>query len=172
VNALTQLRALYDYNAWANGRVLDAAAKVSDEDLARDLGASFGSVQGNLRHVLSAQNTWVARWTLSAPEPDPDLSSGGAIDTLRRAYEASHGAVQRYLSNLSEEDLSGDLRYTDTRGVAQHPILWTVLLHVANHGTHHRAESAMLLTSLGSAPRQLDYMFFEIERAGGAPRLT
>lgn len=30
----------------------------------------------------------------------------------------------------------------------------------------------MLLTSLGHAPRQLDYIFFELERAGAPPRLT
>lgn len=29
----------------------------------------------------------------------------------------------------------------------------------------------MLLTSLGKPPRQLDYIFFELERAGGRPRL-
>jgi uncharacterized damage-inducible protein DinB len=172
VSGLTQVRALYDYSAWADGHVLDAAARVSEEDLARDLGASFGSVEGNLRHVLSAQNTWLARWTQTAPAPGPELPPGSAVASLRRAYEDSHAAVRRYLSALSEGDLAGELRYTDMRGNDQNPILWKVLLHVANHGTHHRAESAMLLTSLGSAPRQLDYVFFEIERAGGAPRLT
>ena len=45
------------------------------------------------------------------------------------------------------------------------------MLHVVNHGTHHRAEAAMLLTSLGHGPRQLDYVFYEIELAGGEPRL-
>jgi hypothetical protein len=41
------------------------------------------------------------------------------------------------------------------------------MLHVVNR----RAETALLLTSLGKPPRQLDYAFFEIERAGGATRL-
>ncbi|MEX1254823.1 MAG: DinB family protein, partial [Dehalococcoidia bacterium] len=55
---------------------------------------------------------------------------------------------------------------------AQQRVLWQALLHVANHSTHHRAETATLLTTLGHPPRQLDYIFFELERAGAPPRLT
>jgi hypothetical protein len=29
----------------------------------------------------------------------------------------------------------------------------------------------MLMTAMGHAPRELDYVFFEIERSGGKPRL-
>jgi uncharacterized damage-inducible protein DinB len=39
------------------------------------------------------------------------------------------------------------------------------MTHVVNHGTHHRAETAMALTALGKPPRQLDYLYFELERA-------
>jgi uncharacterized damage-inducible protein DinB len=46
------------------------------------------------------------------------------------------------------------------------------MLHLVNHGTHHRAETALLLTALGKPPRQLDYVFYELEREGGPPRLA
>ena len=73
---------------------------------------------------------------------------------------------------MDEDDLSRVLSYVDTQGHAQQHELGPALLHLVNHGTHHRAETALLLTSLGHAPRQLDYLFFELERAGGPPRLT
>jgi len=34
-----------------------------------------------------------------------------------------------------------------------------------NHGTHHRAEAAMAMAALGKPMRELDYVFFEIERS-------
>ncbi|MCH8009677.1 MAG: hypothetical protein IIC91_12530 [Chloroflexi bacterium] len=78
----------------------------------------------------------------------------------------------RFVAALTEDDLAGVLSYTDTRGNAYDRPLWQPLVHLVNHGTHHRAECAMLLTSLGLAPRQLDYIFFELERGGAPPRLT
>ncbi|MCH8009676.1 MAG: hypothetical protein IIC91_12525 [Chloroflexi bacterium] len=60
---LDHIRSLYDYNAWANEHVLDAASSLGEDKLAEELGASFGSVQGNLLHVLWAQGIWLQRFT-------------------------------------------------------------------------------------------------------------
>ena len=46
--SLDHIRALYDYNAWANEHLLEAASSVDEAELAKELGASFGSVEGNL----------------------------------------------------------------------------------------------------------------------------
>lgn len=165
----THIRSLYDYNAWANGHLLDAAASLSQADLAKELGASFGSVEGNLLHVLWAQAVWLQRFAggeaLDVPRP------GAGMEAIRDAYATSNDALRDYVRPLSDADLTSTISYTDTRGNAYEPPLWQPLVHLVNHGTHHRAECAMLLTSLGSPPRQLDYMFFELERAGAPPRL-
>ncbi len=167
---LTYIQSLYDYNAWANGHLLDAAASLSQPDLAKELGASFGSVEGNLLHVLWAQNVWHQRFV---GDEIPDLPKPGAgTDTIREAYTTSNDALRDYVGSLRETDLANTISYTDTRGNVYEPPLWQPLVHLVNHGTHHRAECAMLLTSFGSPPRQLDYMFFELERDGAPQRLT
>lgn len=43
-----QLHWLTGYNRWANTRLLQAAEALSSAELERDLGASFGSLQGTL----------------------------------------------------------------------------------------------------------------------------
>ena len=168
--SLDYIRSLYDYNAWANEHVLDAASSLSEEELAKELGASFGSVRGNLLHVLWAQGIWLQRFTGGAAADVPEADAG--IGAIREAHAASGDALSRFVAKLAEEDLGEKLTYTDTRGSEFELPLWQPLVHLVNHGTHHRAECAMLLTSLGSPPRQLDYIFFELERSGAPPRLT
>ncbi len=167
--SLDHIRSLYDYNAWANEHVLDAASLLGADELAKELGASFGSVEGNVLHVLWAQGIWLVRLTGEAADV-PEASVG--LAKIRDAYAASSDALSRYLAKLTEEDLVGVLSYEDMRGDTYERPLWQPLVHLVNHGTHHRAECAMLLTSLGHAPRQLDYIFFELERDGAPPRLT
>ncbi len=170
MDALDQIRALYKYNEWANGHVLDAASQLTREELARELGASFGSVQGNLIHTLGAQNLWLSRWANSSPAGPPGPAAG--LETLRQAYDESHRGLRAFVWSLTEDGLDRVFDYVDTEGNAQRAPLGITMLHVVNHGTHHRAETALLLTALGKPPRQLDYGFFELERAGGRPRLT
>jgi uncharacterized damage-inducible protein DinB len=38
------------------------------------------------------------------------------------------------------------------------------MLHVGNHGSYHRAETAMALTAMGHDPGDLDYLYFEMGR--------
>ena len=42
---------------------------------------------------------------------------------------------------------------------------WQMLAHVANHGTQHRSEAAVLLTEAGRSPGDLDMIFFAEELA-------
>ena len=170
MSALAQIKALYDYNEWADGHVMDAASKLTDDQYTRDLGASFGSVRGNLTHIVGAQTVWLARFNSSGGNSLPKID--GDLGTIRCLSADVHTGLRDLLALMGENDLSRAISYVDTQGNAQQHELGPALLHLVNHGTHHRAETALLLTSLGHAPRQLDYLFFELERAGGPPRLT
>ena len=170
MTALAQIKALYAYNEWADGHVFAAAAQLTDAECTRDLGASFGSVRGNLAHIVGAQRAWLARFSNSGGGSLPKID--GDLATIRRLSADVHTGLSDLLARMGEDDLSRVLSYVDTQGNAQQHELGPALLHLVNHGTHHRAETALLLTSLGHAPRQLDYLFFELERAGGPPRLT
>ena len=82
---LDQNQALYEYNEWANGHVLNAVSGLSDEELGRKLGASYGSVQGNLWHMVWAQVLWLARWTGSEMSEMPRPVSGEVLEPIREA---------------------------------------------------------------------------------------
>ncbi|MCH8345374.1 MAG: DinB family protein [Chloroflexi bacterium] len=165
MTALEQIRALYEYNEWANDHVLAAASGLSEEELGRKLGASFESVQGNLRHTLGAQVMWLARWTGSGRAKMPELDKVRTLDAISEGYASSHEELRRFVGSLGEGDIARAISYVDIRGNAYERPLGPLMTHVVNHGTHHRAETAMALTALGKPPRQLDYLYFELERA-------
>ena len=52
-----EMRTLYDYNAWANHRSLDAASALTTEQFVKPMGSSFGSVRDTLAHVYGAE--WI-----------------------------------------------------------------------------------------------------------------
>jgi len=56
------IRNLFDYNAWANHRSLEAAAALTPEQFTRDLGSSFKSVRDTLAHIAAAEWIWFERF--------------------------------------------------------------------------------------------------------------
>ena len=57
------------YNRWANSRLYDAVAKLSDADYRTDRGAFFGSLHGTLNHLLVTDRIWMRRITGTGPQP-------------------------------------------------------------------------------------------------------
>jgi uncharacterized damage-inducible protein DinB len=59
------------YNAWANRRLYDAAARLSNEQYRADRGAFFKSVHGSLNHLLVTDRIWMQRFTGEGEAPQP-----------------------------------------------------------------------------------------------------
>jgi uncharacterized damage-inducible protein DinB len=160
------IRALYEYNEYANNRLLETASKLGAEDLERAQGASFESVAGNLAHILAAQVVWLERWRGQRNRrPLTEVQSVRELDSIRVAFEASHADLRDFLVALTDDRLDAVLAYTDSVGTPYERMLWQLMLHVGNHGSYHRAETAMALTAMGHNPGDLDYSYFEIGRS-------
>jgi uncharacterized damage-inducible protein DinB len=167
VGKLELIRALYDYNEWANNRLLKTASELSSDEFSRSQGASWGSVEANLAHIAGAQVVWLSRWQTGAnPVPLADTHAVTGLDSIYARFDESHAALRRFTASLTDDRLDSLLAFTDSRGDSYEQVLWQLMTHVANHGTYHRGEVAMALTALGHSPGDLDYRYFEIERAG------
>ena len=151
-----QLRRLIAYNQWADEKLLAAVAGLSAEELERPREAYFGSLANNLWHMLIVQRLWLARWT---GDPLPPVERP-AIVSWRTAYAASHAALRGYVAGLTAADLGRLVKYTPRSGVPREQPLGQLILHLANHGTAHRAETGLLLERLGRSPGDLDYTVF------------
>jgi uncharacterized damage-inducible protein DinB len=154
---------LAGYNEWANRRLYDAAAGLSDADYGADHGAFFGSVHGTLNHLLVGDLVWMYHFTGKGPSPtrlDEILYDDFA--GLRAAREAEDARILAYVASLAPSDLDGTIRYRTISNPADiEQELKLALLHVFNHQTHHRGQVHCLLTRITDAAPSLDLIVYE-----------
>lgn len=163
-----EMRTLYDFNAWANHRALDAAAKLSNEQFTKPLGSSFGSVRDTLSHICGAEWIWLERFQGRSPASLPDVSECVDVDSLRRKWAEQEARLLTFVGKLTPEDLNRVMEYKTLKfGVYRNP-LWQSMQHVVNHGTYHRGQVTTLLRQLGAQPILTDLMHYYRERATAA----
>jgi uncharacterized damage-inducible protein DinB len=162
----TEILMLFDYSAWANRRILDAAEGLSQEQFTAPAGLNYGSVRGTLVHILGAEMVWRMRCQEGvSPASLPGEDAFPTLAVLRARWEEAEQAWRAFLAGLTDGDLQRIVRYRTTKGVPGENPLWQLLLHVINHGTQHRAEAAITLTQHGCSPGDVDLIVFLRERA-------
>jgi len=98
---LAHYRMFGHYNAWANSRLYDAAARLSPDQYRADRGAFFKSVHGTLNHLLATDRIWMQRFTGAGDAPDRlDAILFEQLDPLREAREAEDARIVRYVTGL------------------------------------------------------------------------
>ena len=155
------LFALVQYNTWANTRLLQAAAQLTPEQLTAPCWLSQNSVFSTLLHTLDAQ--WY--WRLGCQEGElpihrltevklPDLAK------LRLYWKEEDKRLETYVKTLSPEQAAGEVLYRWPRARYRSRPLWHIIIHIVNHGTHHRSEIGQYLGTLGHSLGDLDFIKF------------
>ncbi|MEH2565545.1 DinB family protein [Bradyrhizobium sp. AZCC 2289] len=156
-------RMLGHYNAWANARLYDAAARLSAEQYRADRGAFFKSVHGTLNHLLATDRIWMQRFTGEGDAPDRlDAILFGTLAELRPAREAEDRRIIDFVDQLDDARIAGTIRYrrVSTPEVFEQP-LGPALAHWFNHQTHHRGQVHALLTGLAGHAPELDLLIYQ-----------
>ncbi|HEY8285812.1 MAG TPA: DinB family protein, partial [Chloroflexota bacterium] len=148
---LEDIRTLFAYNTWANGRVLDAAARVPSETF---ITAALGpcNLHDTLRHILVAEVFWRSEWqgVEDASKKLPGVFP--TVDALRARWREEDERLAAFLETIRDEDP----RRLMTSPPDPPETLGHQLQHVVRHGTQHRSEAALLLTDLGQSPGWMD----------------
>ncbi len=158
------------YNRWANARIYDAAAELSDDEFRRDVGAAFGSLMGTLNHILVADRIWTKRFTGEGDAPAKlDVILHKELPSLRAARQEEDARIMDWIGSLTPEEFAGRFTYitvTDVRTISQR--LSPALGHFFNHQTHHRGQAHAILTMLGRPSAVLDLVYFQRTEEGRA----
>ena len=162
---LADVKHLFDYTEWANSLAFAAAAKLSDEDLRREVKISHGSIFGTLLHMAGAEWIWLERWHGRSPagpeawslwktESCPDLA------TLSTRWQDVAERRAAFINQLDEPRLSAELPFTLLSGDPNSMRLVDQMQHVANHATLHRGQVVGLIRQLGITPPSTDLLFY------------
>lgn len=156
-------RELAAYNAWANVRLYEAAAKLPDESYRRPTGVFFGSLHGTLNHLLLTDRVWLRRLTGEGDHPSRlDAILFDDFSELAAARQAEDARLIAVVGGYDGAALGEPRRYATLSGAPQEQRLADILLHLFNHQTHHRGQGHACLSILtGEAPPSLDLLAFQ-----------
>jgi uncharacterized damage-inducible protein DinB len=140
---IKDIHLIYEYNYWANKRILAASANVPQAQFIAPDSFPYGGLRGTLLHILDTEWGWRGLFQSidSASElPEADFLTIAAFEAR---WQEEEKAMRAYLAGLSDEDMESHLIYTTDTGIKRDRILWHCLLHVVNHGTQHRGDPAL-----------------------------
>jgi len=158
---------LYQYNRWANQRILQAAAGPTAEQLAAPAAASFDSLRDTLVHTMSAEWIWLSRWQGTSPRAMFDPNDFPTLASIQTRWNIIEEESQQFIERLKPEMLAEIVTYVNTRGEKWAYALWQQMIHQVNHATQHRSEAAVILTQMGHSPGAMDYLFFVDQQSHG-----
>lgn len=154
MNTQSYFAILFQYNAWANLRVLDAIERqqITHEKILTLLG-----------HILVAQIVWLDRIMKFDP---PALKLWGTYTTgeLRAMCEDANRRWKDYIQE--HESFDQILDYKNFKGDPFRNRIDRIMMHVANHGTYHRGQIAMLMRQNGLEPVGTDFITWDREITG------
>jgi uncharacterized damage-inducible protein DinB len=148
-----------EYSAWASGKLVEAAARLTPEELNHDFQTADRSILGTLVHVFAADRVWLAR-VLGQPNPPFVTEADQSLAVLQNHWPAIHQGWKDWARGLSEQDVNSTLTYRDLKGNQWSHHVWKLVLHVVNHATHHRGQAAGFLRTLGHTPPSIDLIFY------------
>lgn len=168
---LPAVRELFAHNDWARDKLLACAAGLSAAQLDRPFEMGAGSLGATLRHLYGAERIWLTRWRGAEQPRWPHAHEIVALADLQSAWLSLSAARNEDLAGWRADDLRRSVTYTDIRGATWTHALGDILLHVCNHGLHHRAQTMNMLRQLGVRPPQpgLDYVFMKREQGDAPP---
>ena len=163
------LRLHLSYTAWASRKLVDAAARLTEEERSRDFKHADRSVLGTLAHIYAADRVWLGRIQGNPPaqflDPETDLQ----MVTLETEWPALLARWIEWVDTQTDESLREPLHYKDLKGNAYQTPLWQVVLHVVNHATHHRGQVSAMIRAMGHTPPGVDLIFYYRELAATGP---
>jgi len=164
------IQLLYEYDRWANNKVLQAASALNAEEFTRDLGGSFRSVRDTVVHIIGGEWIWLTYWK----QPSPSFAMLADLRTRRDALFnpdvlPSFAAVQlkwmevekeqiEFVNGVTNELLEKMLPFRTTQVKLAH-----LMQHMANHSTYHRGQVSLMMRQLHANPVATDFHVFLME---------
>lgn len=133
------------HHRWANDQLLDACAKLTDEQLDREFEMGVGTLRKTLTHIAGALRGWGDLLGGRDQRPRLQEDEHRSIEQLRELLDEATADFENSARSNPHDGIAtgskGGNTYSFTRG--------GVLTHVMTHAVHHRAQCLNMLRQLG-----------------------
>jgi uncharacterized damage-inducible protein DinB len=155
--------ALFAYERWANGIVLDACRKLSAEQYVAEPVPGWSSVRSTINHIALAT---VLNLRPLADDPEDRISTEAelvTVDDAARLLERAGHRFEELRPTLTPERLNTLLTL---RAIGRTFTLprWAILRHIVNHSSYHRGQVASKLKRFGIEQPITDFFWWMIEQ--------
>jgi uncharacterized damage-inducible protein DinB len=138
------LFALYDYMYWANRRYFDVAKGLTEDQLHRMQGHSWGDVHAMFVHMMSSEWVWLQRWQGISPKGHFNKDDYPTLASVEKRSSELEAEMRAFIQSQTDQSLQSVITYTNFQGETFKVPLWQMLMHITNHETHHRGELAAM----------------------------
>ena len=156
---VAEVRELYEYNQWANRRIVDACRSVDATAFSRESGGSFGSIKDTLAHIAWAEWLWLERWQHRSPKK-ASLPEANDLPAIARVIDDVARGQLAFVDQLTDDRLDERIAYQNIKGETWEYSLEQMLQHVVNHSTYHRGQIVTLLRQAGAAATSTDFLLW------------
>ncbi len=140
---------LYQYNAWANKRVLHCLQRQQIDN---------EKVFSLVGHIVAAQFLWLHR---IQGLPPADVKLWGAYK-LAELDAMAREADQKWIEFVEKtDDFDRELVYQNYVGDPYTNNVEMIMMHLVNHATYHRGQVALLLRQNGFEPINTDFITYD-----------
>jgi uncharacterized damage-inducible protein DinB len=141
-----EIKTIFDYNYWAFERVWECISQISDQQFVQEIDYSTGSIRNILVHIMSGNRVWIS--VLRGIEFPPRLivEDFDVRSKTKAKWDELQTEFLDHLNCLDQEQLDGTIDWElFSHGLKATSRRWEILLHLANHGTDHRAQILAIL---------------------------
>jgi uncharacterized damage-inducible protein DinB len=140
---------LYQYNAWANKRVINCLTRqnVNDEKILSIMG-----------HVVAAQYLWLHR---IKGMPPANVKLWGEYNLTQITTMADEVGKLWLEFVESTDNFNRELTYNNYVGDPYVNNVEMIMIHLVNHSSYHRAQVALLLRQKGFEPINTDFITYD-----------
>lgn len=157
---LDTIRTLFHYNYWAWAQVWGCVRELTDEQFTRVLNFPWETVHAQVVHVMGGEYVWIERMLGGTPENLFYVKDYPTRESIRRRWDEIEARAFAFLGTLTEDELSGDFTYRNTKGETFTNNRRNILLHVINHSTDHRAQILAMMHFMGARTVEQDLIHF------------
>lgn len=157
---LEYIRLIWEYNYWANHKLLNCLQTISEQQFKQHFDYGIGSLHVHVIHIMWAEALWLRRikgqdrinWT---------AESHPTLDVIFAQWQSVENDYRDYLKVLTQDEL---MRNVPVYSMAKdkhyiHPV-YEILIHVVNHGSDHRAQMLRLIGDFGGETFEQDMIFY------------